>query len=782
MKKKRNAPRTLSAPDRGKAAAGLAVCAALYFLAVGLCTASNIKLTAIVLTALTLASAFLFFTRLRDRIGVPLLLLAAVVIMDGISTLYAVSGKFALYEFLKVLAAFCLVLTLLAVAPERDTGRWIAKVLAGFSAVSGLVSIDMISTRFLSGAVIGFFNMFSQDYAYLGGVEAGVRMTSIFENPNVFAGVAGSGVLLSLGLACSSESKRERTVQTVILYVNSLSFLLAFSMGASASIALAFLVFLLLERRERRMGLLILMVETLIFTVLSAAVISMTSFDVWDGVQPVPLICTALGAAALCASDAFLGGRVTKVLGKHGKLIPILVGSVLAVMAVFVLAAYNLTGGVALDEGGTLRRAAYPEPGRYTLEVSSDRPLEVTVESQNEQDTMMHTSSVLYSGPAEGASFDVPDGSLVLYFNFYAPEGADLTSAAYTGENGGGDIPLGYKLLPGFMANRLQGLWANENAIQRLVFFGDGLKLFRRSPVFGLGLGAFENGIKSVQSFAYVTKYAHNHYIQTLAETGIVGLVLLLALFGGSGAAVALERKRGAEAHRLVPALGAGVTYMAAHAFTEVVFSSYPYLPIAFGVFGLVSVCCGEALKPALRKTAKTIALLAICLFLVIYALLLVYNLHARAVVESSSTFDALDEAIAMDKFEWADYALSYVDSADNGDVSGEIRARADKYAARLEKIDSNTVPIYLAEYYFNTGRTEKAMEMILKYVDYVSSDQTAWQSAFDLMLAHEDGTAEFKAGVLGAARMLDEWNEANMGKIVLNDEAAALIDRMRQS
>lgn len=39
--------------------------------------------------------------------------------MDGISTLYAVSGKFALYEFLKVLASFCLVLFLLAIAPGK---------------------------------------------------------------------------------------------------------------------------------------------------------------------------------------------------------------------------------------------------------------------------------------------------------------------------------------------------------------------------------------------------------------------------------------------------------------------------------------------------------------------------------------------------------------------------------------------------------------------------------------------------------------------------------------
>ena len=51
-------------------------------------------------------------------------------------------------------------------------------------------------------------------------------------------------------------------------------------------------------------------------------------------------------------------------------------------------------------------------------------------------------------------------------------------------------------------------------------------------PVLGQGLGAFENGVRSVQSFEYDTKYAHNHYIQTLAETGLVGLALFLGLLG----------------------------------------------------------------------------------------------------------------------------------------------------------------------------------------------------------------------------------------------------------
>lgn len=384
----------------------------------------------------------------------------------------------------------------------------------------------------------------------------------------------------------------------------------------------------------------------------------------------------------------------------------------------------------------------------------------------------MHTSTDLYSGDASDAAFEVPEDSLVVYFNFSAPEGAHIQSAFCGSES----IPLGYKLLPGFIANRLQGLWANENAIQRLVFFDDGLKLFRRSPVTGLGIGAFENGIKSVQSFYYETKYAHNHYIQSLAETGVIGLLLFLALLGGSAAAVLLDRRRGETAHPLTPALGAALVFMAGHAATEVVFSSYAYLPAAFGVFALISLCCGEPLPVKLGKAAKTAALLILCVLIGVYALLLVGNMRARAVAETEATFDAMDEAVSLDKFEWADHALTYVDNALDPELDASIRAQADEYAQRLAKLDSNTIPIHLAVYYFETNRTAEAISMVEKYVAYVSSDAAAWQEAFDTLLKYKEDSEVYRTGVQKIARMLSDWNEANLGEIEVSDAAKALI------
>ena len=97
-----------------------------------------------------------------------------------------------------------------------------------------------------------------------------------------------------------------------------LSFLLAFSMGASGMIALGFLALLIFERKERRGSLFLLMVETLLVTLLCVFPIYITAFGGWDGVQPIPLLCAAAGSAVLCLLDQFVGQRVSKALEGKG--------------------------------------------------------------------------------------------------------------------------------------------------------------------------------------------------------------------------------------------------------------------------------------------------------------------------------------------------------------------------------------------------------------------------------------------------------------------------------
>lgn len=757
---------------------GPALGAGLFFLALCLCSAATAKSTAALLILLTLCAVFLFWERLRDRLTAPALALGLMVLMGGLSNLYAVAGKYALYEFLKLLSSFCLVLLTLAFTGERVPERRAASVLEGCCVIAGLVSVDLISTRWISTPVLGLLAQFTPDYADPAAVEQGVRILSMFEAPNPFAGMMGVGVLLSLGLAAASERPGARRVHLACLAVNSLAFVLAFSMGACAMIVPAFLVLLALTDREHRTGLFLLMAETLLVTLLCAFPISLTSMTAWDGVRPIPLACTIAGAAALCALDLLVGQKLADRLKHHGKAVVLFAAALLAGLALFLLAACTLTTGVTLSPGESLRRSAYPAPGDYTLAAEAEGNPAVAIESQNREDAMMHTSSELYRGPLSQAAFIVPEDSLVVWFTFRSEGETRLESVEYSGEAGSGKVSLGYRLLPGFIANRLQGLRANQNAIQRLVFFEDGLKLFRRSPLIGLGLGGFENGARGVQSFPYATKYVHNHYIQALTDTGIVGLALFLGLLAVSALAVWRGRKR-----PLAPALGGALVFMALHGAVEVDFSYYAFLPVGFGVFAVLSLCCGDCVPlPAWaeKKGARAGILLGICALTALFGVLLGRNIAAQNLTAQGADFAQLAQAAELDPFEKADYMLSYVVRAAGSEVDGETRAQADEYALRLGERDSNSIPIHLARYYLATGRTELGFQMAEQYVTYIASDAEGWQKAFALLEEYEQDTPEYRAGVVRIADLLDQWNGQNLGHIELDGQAQSFITRMR--
>ena len=752
--------------------ASIALTGVVFFTAVVLSIGGLIRGTSLGVAAMTVSVGVVRWRTLRERVTLPLLTLFLLVLMGFASTQYADAGGYALEEYLKLFVAFCLALDLLALAPREASERWIASVLACYAAVSSFISIDLISTRWFSGIYGHLLAALGIDTAGLVGVEAGVRLISFFANPNVFAGLAGLGVLLSLGLALTGPRAAARAAGCASLYICSLGFVLAFSMGASGTIALAFLVFLALTAKERRADALVLMLETALLAVPAAAAVASTSFGAWDGFNAIPLLCLVLGAAALAALDCFAGQKLSAALAARNRLIPIAAGAVVAGLAVYAALAWNLTGPASLAAGGSLRRAAYPDAGTYTLTVTAGAPVTVRVESQNRVETMMHTETVLYNGPAGGAEFVVPEDSLVVYFNFYTPEGAEISDVSYADADSSRKLPLRYWLLPGFIANRLQGLFANENAVQRLVFFEDGLKVWRKSPVIGMGIGAFTSQQESVQSFAYFTRYVHNHYIQSLVDMGVIGLVLFAALLAVTGYAIWKSRRI-----PLAPALAACLVFMAVHAAVEVVFSHYYYLPLAYGVIALAGLACGKELS----RTVRTASIAAFAALILAFSMMVANNVRAEKLVEREHTSDSLIRAAEMDRFGWYTYKLSFVQAVMNAEeVDEDGRALADRYAKELERYDDSIGPFYLADYYFKSGRGDEAFMMLRKFVLFCASNPAAWREALGMACYYypaADDPGRHLELTRGIVDLMEEWDAEHIGSIELPEETVERLE-----
>ncbi len=75
-----------------------------------------------------------------------------------------------------------------------------------------------------------------------------------------------------------------------------------------------------------------------------------------------------------------------------------------------------------------------------------------------------------------------------------------------------------------------------DNSIRcRLFFWEEGLKAFKESPLFGIGYrnwSEYISGVMEKQGVHCPDYHAHNMFIHTLAETGLIGLLLLVAFIG----------------------------------------------------------------------------------------------------------------------------------------------------------------------------------------------------------------------------------------------------------
>ncbi|MDA8235489.1 MAG: O-antigen ligase family protein [Clostridia bacterium] len=71
------------------------------------------------------------------------------------------------------------------------------------------------------------------------------------------------------------------------------------------------------------------------------------------------------------------------------------------------------------------------------------------------------------------------------------------------------------KLAPGRVIERVQSIGLSERNVQeRFVFYSDGMKIIKESPIFGSGGGAWDAVYRKYRSYYYITADVHNHYLK----------------------------------------------------------------------------------------------------------------------------------------------------------------------------------------------------------------------------------------------------------------------------
>nr|WP_297173202.1 O-antigen ligase family protein [uncultured Agathobaculum sp.] len=681
-------------------------------------------------TGLIAAAAVLCMMLFADRqrterlLTPPAFAMFAYMLLAGISTLYARSGKFAIAEFSVMLTAFGVFVAIVLYSRESKTSfRRTAAVLACAAALVGLLSIDAASVNILMRPFRVLMEMVGTGYATTGAYFYS-RLHTIFGNPNIYAGLLSVACLLSLWLVITAESRKQKILCTILLMVNTVSYLLAFSMGSLGVFVLACLLMLALSPKESRMGFFLLLVQTAVVALVAGG-ISVTGFGDTVTGSPVPLLMLAVGCAVACALEVFVRGRVAAVLAGKGKLLIGLIVAILALVAIYIVAALNMTGPYTFGTESDFRRTADLSAGEYTLTIDATAPVNVRVAYKNTSNLIQNNETNLASGSSDSAvTFTVPEDSELTFFYFSCSEpGVTINSATYTGAQQG-SLKLGYTILPAFIADRIQDLSANGNVVQRGVYRQDAIKLWLTSPIIGRGLGGFENGIVSVQDYYYETKYAHNHYVEMLCDLGVLGLAAFVALLGTAVWALVKTRRQKPLAVML---LAACVLQMFGQAVTDVIWSVGGCLPMFFAVLALITLYCGDSLRLKLpQKRANGAVRWPVAAVSAVFVVLIGLNLIAQSIFYGSNlTLSDLKTCAAIDLFETNDYKLSYLLSG--GDEEGV----AETYARDLAQEESNSITIPLAQYFAGVGQIDDALDTLDHGSDYMRADAAVWQNLF---------------------------------------------------
>ncbi len=531
----------------------------------------------------------------------PAFAMFAYMLLAGISTLYAKSGKFAIAEFSCMLAAFAgFMMIVLRSRGGKVSFRRTAAVLAAAAAPVGVLSIDAASSNILMRPFRALMEVVGPGYGDTGATFY-ARLNTIFGNPNVYAGLMSIACLLSLWLVLTAETRKQKILCTILLMVNAVSYLLAFSMGSLGVFVVACLLMLALAPKERRIGFFLLLVQTAVVA-LAAGAVSVAGFGDTATGSPLPLIMLIAGCAAACALEVFVREKVENALAGKGK---VLIGIIAGICA-----DRRVSGGgaqphraVHLQRGERFPPHRGPVRRGITLTMEATAPVNMRVAYKNTNNLIQNNETDLASGSSDSAvTFNVPEDSELVFFYFWRSEpGVTINSAAYTGAQDG-SLKLGYTILPSFIADRIQDLSANGNVVQRGVYRQDAIKLWLTSPIIGRGLGGFENGVVSVQDYYYETKYAHNHYVEMLCDLGVLGLAAFVALLGTAVWAMVETRK---QKPLTVMLLAACVCQMFGQAISDVIWSVGGCMPMFFAVLALVTLYCGDSLRLKLPHKSK---------------------------------------------------------------------------------------------------------------------------------------------------------------------------------
>jgi len=229
-----------------------------------------------------------------------------------------------------------------------------------------------------------------------------------------------------------------------------------------------------------------------------------------------------------------------------------------------------------------------------------------------------------------------------------------------------------------------QNLGDDDSTIQRLSFYQKSISLFNQNQLFGNGLGSWK--YKSLQKDntenekILVPYYTHNDFLQTLMETGLIGLLIYIIFF--------LLLIRNILSFRNHKAFAPMIIVL-----VIVIYNSLINFPIhRTQEYTPFIICCSFIFsKRVFTKKDKKSNLLTIMLILLIPSIIIAKNEYSSLKIQGVLLNDYTNNTFSLDL------------------------KQVEKIGYKLPNLASNAVPIstYLSRYYFNEKRFYESIKLL---------------------------------------------------------------------
>lgn len=728
---------------------------------------------------------------------------------SALSGFWALSGKTFLESYLQLFTAGSVFLVLL-LRPRFDerTGRNVLGAIAVTSGAYALLGFEAATTGLTKKLLLPLLG----EEIRMGFTS--IRLTGVFGNGNVEASVFALGVIASLARLTGARERRERVLFAAVLSLCASALLLTFSMGALFFFVISMVVYLIFAG-ETRGAVFARMLEGALPAV--PCVLLAARFGGRAGAAgklPLPiLLCGALVTVLL---ETRVSERVAAKLEKRRKLVFTVLAVLIALAGGYLLLGFSVDGPYTF--GGTLNRTFYTTEGGHTVTIEADGEVRVRVVARSAQDLVDRKSTTLCDAVADEVTFTVPEDAVVCTLVLSAGAGRTVNSAVLDGAE---SISLNYPLLPGSVVSRLQDIRTNSSMAQRREMMRDGMALWRMRPVAGNGCGAFEEGQYRVKLGSYASSRVHNHYIETLLETGVIGLVLWLGALLAPLVLLLRERKNAAHPARWAyGALWAAMTMAVLQPLTDVSFSFCVSIWYAFAIFALILRLYAphpeEAAQPAEEKEEKKgkkerhaaeaaaraqrsadLTIRAVSAGLIALFLLTVAGCGAAErisegkVTSIEGRLGEYERCAKLDVYTGDGYRYDYIYFAETmitDEVASEIRTREDDFARELGKRPDADITQLVAAYYYNRGWYDESIAAANALARLEPGKRSGWRQVSSLLascygrpdtpLLGERGTALMDA-LLEYRALRDAYNEKAYTPVVFDEDTEAFFDKV---